>query len=184
MLYFEKRDIMSQFFDSMENELDQSNAREDPLIKFAKEQLDDGFYDDSYTESIKKDTLELITIFAKQRHSGLGATLTTTIFDRLVNFLPLSPLTGEDDEWSEPTSRMAVGEYIDMYMQSNKKCPRVMRDVYIRKDTDEIEYIMAYDTEAEIYSYDDGKTWKSSVTPIDFPYYPELNPTKIIKKKQ
>ena len=70
MLYFEKRDIMSQFFDSMENELDQSNAREDPLIKFAKEQLDDGFYDDSYTESIKKDTLELITIFAKQRHSG------------------------------------------------------------------------------------------------------------------
>lgn len=54
-------------------------------------------------------------------HSGGSLEATLGVFSRVANHLPLSPLTGEDDEWEVP-----VG--MNGQIQINKRCTRVFKD--------------------------------------------------------
>ena len=54
---------------------------------------------DFYGGMTGKATLELIELFASQRHSGMSASIVRDLFSKLANFDPLSPLTFSDDEW-------------------------------------------------------------------------------------
>lgn len=57
---------------------------------------------DGMQELIKKDILDIVDMFADQGHSGMSAAYTLGILERLLRFKPITPLTGEEDEWKEP----------------------------------------------------------------------------------
>lgn len=72
------------------------------LVKYAKEELERaGWFDNDspYDGDIGKAVMELIEVFEKQGHSGLSASIVRSLFNRVSNFKPLTPLTFEDDEW-------------------------------------------------------------------------------------
>jgi len=54
-------------------------------------------------------------------HSGTSAQRALEVFVRLANGLPLTPLTGEDDEWYIPNG-------MGGQMQMNRRCTRVFKD--------------------------------------------------------
>lgn len=70
------------------------------LVEYAKEELK--HYNSSmYGEMLNEAILEIVEVFAKQGHSGYSAKLAAEAAGRLMNFKPLTPLTGENDEWNE-----------------------------------------------------------------------------------
>jgi hypothetical protein len=69
--------------------------------------------------------METLTAYG---HSGASLDLTVKTFARLAAHLPLTPLTGEDDEWHRPAG--------DDEMEQNKRCHRVFRDGKMVWDVD------------------------------------------------
>lgn len=56
---------------------------------------------DPMNQAMMGDVKELIEVFSKQGHSGFSAHYTISLFTKLASFEIISPLTGEDDEWSD-----------------------------------------------------------------------------------
>lgn len=50
---------------------------------------------------IQENVLALLEVFSKQGHSGSSAPFCVEYFRKLASFEPLSPITGEEDEWFE-----------------------------------------------------------------------------------
>ena len=104
--------------------------------------------------------------FAEEGHSGFSASYAINILTKLMEFKPLSPLTGEDDEWN------LVG---DGHWQ-NKRCSSVFKGV----DGS------CYDIDGKVFwewqRNEDGQAVKSYYTgygcsvPITFPYTPPKEP--------
>ena len=105
---------------------------------------------------VTKCVIDLMEVFSKQGHSGLSASYVANLFDRLVQFKPLSPLTGEDDEW-EP---IGGGEY------QNKRCPSVFKDADGHVHNSDYWYKKDEDTGL---TYCDIDCFQG----IHFPYIPE-----------
>lgn len=123
------------------------------LVEHAKKELaligGDGMQD-----AINKDILQLVEIFAKQGHTGFTASYTIGMLKRLLNFLPLQPLTGESNEWNE------VGD--NTYQ--NNRCSAVF------KEGDG----QAYWIEGKVFSDDGGNSWftsRDSRVNIEFPFH-------------
>lgn len=111
--------------------------------------------EDEIQIKINEQILEIIDVFGNQGHTGFTANYAINILSRLLRYLPLQPLTGEDDEWVE------VGEGIEQ----NKRFGEVFRTNHDNKT--------AYWSCGRIFSNDDGKSWysnKDSHVNIDFPY--------------
>lgn len=116
-------------------------------------------------ESINKDILELVETFAKQGHSGFTAEYTINILTRLLKQSFVTPLTGEDDEWTE----VAEGIY------QNKREGSIFKDQF--KFDGKPYYI-----DGKAFSNDNGETWYTnweSFVPVEFPLY-ELPKTEYI----
>jgi len=135
---------------------------EDHLVKYAKSELRRiTRIGDEYQERLNKDVLALIKVISSQGHSGFS--INCDYFNRLARFKPLSPLTGEDDEWGEITN----GHY------QNKRYSSVFKD----KDG------KAYDIEGKVFSDDGGKSWfqsGQSRVEVTFPYTVPDEPEKVI----
>lgn len=119
-----------------------------------------GYFDPDngmYGDLLGKSTLELIDVFSEQGHSGMSAGIAVSLFSKLAKFEPLSPLTGEDDEWNE----------VGINQWQNKRCSHVFKS-YSRLG------VQAYDCEGRIFREPNGccYTNKDSHTPITFPYVP------------
>ena len=136
------------------------------MIEWAKKELSRIEHDEDGIQNLVDDNvLELLEILCNQGHSGMSAAYVLNLFDRLSHFLPLTPLTGEDDEWTE----VSPGRF------QNKRYSAVF------KDSDG-----AYNSEGKIFSHD-GKIWfsnKDSRIPISFPYMPPRHPEKIILNEE
>lgn len=80
------------------------------------------------------------------------------VFTKLANFEPLSPLTGEDSEWTE----IADGVF------QNKRCSHVF------KQHDRFGG-QAYDIDGKVFREPNGNCYTSidSFVPITFPYVPQ-----------
>lgn len=105
---------------------------------------------------VTKDVLQLLNIFLLQEHSSFSAEYTSKLFRNLVMMKPLSPLTGNDDEWYEPDERM---------VQQNKRFTRVFRKNY--------DNSTAYNIYGLSFCDNDDDVWFSaneSVTKVKFPY--------------
>ena len=87
-----------------------------PIVNFAREEL--GRVGEIYDGMVNDGALDIIGLFATQGHSGGSAQITTDIVNRLMRYEPLSPLTGDDDEWGEVTPGC----------WQNKRCSHVFKE--------------------------------------------------------
>lgn len=122
--------------------------------------------DDEMNDMMCKHILKMVDVFAEEGHSGFSAEYATSILQKLLRFEPLSPLTGEDDEWNE------VGT--DVYQ--NKRLSRVFKK---GKDG------QAYDIHGKVFVEPDGCSYTSrdSSVYIEFPYTPKTEYVNVEKNE-
>ena len=94
---------------------------------------------DAMQSRMERHLLKMIDIFSEEGHSGFSANYAMSCLERLLRFKPLTPLTGEADEWNN------VGD--DTYQ--NKRCYSVFK----KGDG------KAYFLDGKIFSDDGGETW-------------------------
>jgi hypothetical protein len=125
------------------------------LVEYAEKELDRaglGDPDSDYGGMLKDAVLDIVRVFSEQGHSGFSAGMTTSLVEKLLRYEPLTPLTGEDDEWNE----VGVGVW------QNKRSFSVFK-----------ENGVAYDSGAVVVRDPHGSTWQArSRDPITFPYVP------------
>lgn len=133
------------------------------MINWAKNELSRIEHDaEGLQDRVDANVLELLHVFCNQHHSNMSAHYVLSVFNRLSHFLPLTPLTGEDDEWNE----------VSHNLYQNKRCSSVFKDAEGK----------AYNMEGKIFSRDNGETWfsnKDSRVYINFPYYVPDKPEKV-----
>lgn len=140
------------------------------LSEFAKAELERAgwFSEDSdYAGFVGVAVIELIQIFSRQGHSGLSANIVTGIFTKPAKFEPITPLTGEDEEWFE---------YNDGQFQ-NKRCSHVFKR---GKDGH------AYDSEGKVFREPSGACFTSidSRVFVTFPYTPKTEIVDVSRRSE
>jgi len=124
------------------------------LVVYAEQELAKINSGDELDEFMVAGIIEMVKIFSAMEHSGSTAQWCRGALHRLLNFQPLTPLTGERDEWIE---------YVEGKFQ-NRRCPTVFRDAI---------NLPAYDISLVLYRYPDGLITDPALhTPIVFPYTP------------
>lgn len=127
------------------------------MLEWAEEELkryDFDFYGDNMNNAV----LEVLKTLSDQGHTNLSASIVIQFVDRLWSWKPLTPLTGEDDEWiSEP-------KFMEGTLQ-NKRYSAVFKN----KETGE-----CYDINGRIFAEPDGIkfTCRESKVLVEFPYMP------------
>ena len=127
------------------------------LVAYAKSELERAKLfgeGDFYGGMMGDAVMKLIQVFADEVHSGMSAGMAISIFEKLARFEPLTPLTGEDDEWVE----VGTGVF------QNRRCSHVFK-----------ENGEAYDSEGRIFREPNGTCYTSrhSRVPVTFPYTPK-----------
>lgn len=140
-------------------------------VEWAKKELDRLVKDnDEMQIAMNNNILQIVEVFAGQGHSGFSAAYALNIIKRLLDWKPITPLTGEDDEWGE------VPEWDkERNLQQNKRCTAVFRENF--------DNSTAYYLYGKVFSDDGGKTWWSGIegrVPVVFPYTVPLEPERII----
>jgi len=135
------------------------------LVQYAESELDriGMINDDDMNGMMRKHLLHMVNEFAEEGHSGFSASYALSCLKKLLNFKPLSPLTGEDDEWGD------VSQMNGNTLYQNKRCSSVFKD-----DSG------AWDINGKVfwewYKGEEGKARKSYYTsyesrvPVTFPY--------------
>jgi hypothetical protein len=110
--------------------------------------------------------IDLLTSMENKNKGDEALSILTDILDKMVNFLPVTPLRGEDDEWDE----ISPGNF------RNKRYPDVIK-------TNEESINQSFDTARKVFCSSkkdaEGKeetiffTNHESSVPITFPYMPE-----------
>lgn len=111
--------------------------------------------------------MEVVEIFANQGHSGASAAYALDRIKKLLNYHPISPLTGEDDEWNE--SRPGVFQ--------NKRYPALFKRGGLYKDVDAATFYVP----GEEGYFTNGKLIQdyARAHPITMPYTPPNDPVKV-----
>jgi hypothetical protein len=138
------------------------------LVEYAETELRRaGFFDkdSDYDGMLGESVLELVKKFAEQGHSGASATMTVDLAERLMRFEPLTPLTGEADEWNDVSD---VGGHEGGPIFQNKRYSSVF-----------MEDGEAYDIGAVVAVDPSGGTWTGPRKKISFPYTPEHEQVQI-----
>lgn len=138
------------------------------LVQYAESELDRiGMTDENeYNGMMRKHLLHMVNEFAEEGHSGFSASYALQCLQKLLRFKPLSPLTGEDEEWGDVSSISGKPHY------QNKRCSSVFKD---GKDG------QAYDIDGKVFwewyrDEETGEARKSYYTtfesrvPVTFPY--------------
>jgi hypothetical protein len=148
-----------------------SNLKDHALREFKAAGWTDesGKFNDEMQEMICNHVLKLIDLFSEEGHSGSTAPYAINLFRRLAMFEPVSPLTGEDDEWIKH-------DYGDTPTYQNKRMGSVF------KQADRFNG-QAYWLDGKVFwewasapDIDDGKPFKSyftsrdSMVTIEFPW--------------
>lgn len=120
-----------------------------------------GFFDadSDYDGMLGPAVLRLVQTHAKENHSGFSSSIALSLFERVVRGEPLSPLTGEEKEWSE---------WYEGEVRQNLRCSKIFQ----RKDG------TAYTLDAVIFLDPNGASFtsKDSIRDIEFPYMPPARP--------
>jgi hypothetical protein len=134
------------------------------ILSHAMVELDRiGMTEDSEDEMnvhMRKHILHMMNEFAREGHSGFSASYAISILTRLLDFKPLSPLTGDEAEWNE------VGEG---HWQNKRRSS-------VFKNADGTCYDIDGRVFWEWYRGEDGKasktyyTGRESRVPVTFPY--------------
>jgi hypothetical protein len=143
------------------------------LVEWAKSELDRLMVDgeeDGMQKVMNDGILDIVRTFADQGHSGFSASYALNIIKRLLNWKPITPLTGEDDEWCEVYDT-------ENNTQQNKRCSAVFRENF--------DNSTAYYIDGKVFSDDGGKTWftrggRGSSIDVTFPFVVPDKPEYII----
>jgi hypothetical protein len=112
--------------------------------------------DSDYDGALGQAVVDLVELFASQGHSGASAARVLALFGRVAAFRPLTPLTGNDDEWNEVSA--------DLWQ--NKRRASVFKGAS-----------GAYDIDAVAFRDPNGWIYTNGThTPVTFPYTPPLQP--------
>jgi len=137
------------------------------FISFAESELDrigmTADSDDEMNVSMREHILRMVEAFADEGHSGFSANYAVNCLDKLLRYEPLSPLTGEDDEWNE------VGDGV----YQNKRCSRVFKENDEAYDIDGIVFWEWYTDPETGEKFKSHFTCKDSRVPVEFPYVPK-----------
>jgi len=137
------------------------------LLSYAENELDRiGMLEgDDIDGVMRKHLLHMVEEFSKEGHSGFSASYALKCLTKLLNFKPLSPLTGEDDEWRD------LSDIHQSPMFQNKRYFSVFKN---GKDA------AAYNIDGKVYwswaKDESGREFKSFYTsngshlPVEFPY--------------
>jgi len=144
------------------------------LLSYAESELNRiGMTENSPDEmnvEMRKHIVHMIKEFSEEGHSGFSGRYALNILTKLLDFKPLTPLTGEDDEWHD------VSEYSGKTTFQNIRCSSVFKNANGE----------CYDIDGKVfwewYKDEDGeavKTYYSSSgcsVPVTFPYTPPDKP--------
>lgn len=135
-------------------------ARNSNYVAYAERELRiAGWYDEDafYGDMMPKAVLRSMRLNAVEGHSGMSAGLANSIIGKLSMFEPLTPLTGDDDEWQEIASE--DGEPVFQNTRSSR----------VFKHGDD-----AYDIDGKVFREPSGAkfTSRDSRVPVTFPYMP------------
>lgn len=110
-----------------------------------------------------KQILAIVKNFSKQGHSGFSASYAVKRIEKLLNYEPILPLTGDDDEWE------SVEGFNGIVVYQNVRCSRVFKEV----DADGRE--RAYDIYGKVFRDKNGSNWTNSKSHVNitFPYIPK-----------
>ena len=113
--------------------------------------------DSEYNGMLSTAVMNIIKVFGEQEFSGFSAQTASNLVHKLSRFEPITPLTGNDDEWTDVT------EISGFTLYQNKRCARVFR-----------ENGKAYDMDGKVFRDPDGTMWTNgeSRVPVTFPYTP------------
>lgn len=87
-------------------------------MEYARKELPDPD-GDPWQQLINENILELVRVFSDQGHSETSGAYVRRALDKLLDWKPLSLLTGEEDEWSSHSEYDGV--------QQNNRCYSVFR---------------------------------------------------------
>jgi hypothetical protein len=136
------------------------------LLDFAKKELSIIGMDENSLDidlDMRNHILHMIEEFSQESHSGFSASYAISILEKLLKYQPLSPITGEDSEWTD------VAEQSGYQLYQNKRCSSVFKSNGAAYD---INGIIFYDVEKS----ESGSDFKSYFTnvksrvEINFPY--------------
>ena len=121
--------------------------------------------DDEINRMMCDHILKMVDMFAEEGHSGFSANYAVNILQKLLLWKPLSPLTGEDDEWIKTRDNVF----------QNKRYSCVFKD---GKDG------QAYDIHGKVFVEPDGVSYTSrdSRVYIEFPYVPKTEYVNVKKE--
>jgi len=136
------------------------------MVSFAESELDlIGMKDEEGMNGMmRKHILHMVEEFANEGHSGFSASYALQCLKKLLAYKPLSPLTGEDSEWTE------VSEYMGHKCYQNKRYSAVFKDengVYNSEGKVFWSWMTDKDTGEKFKSY---YTSRDSRVYITFPY--------------
>lgn len=136
------------------------------MIDFAKEELDrigltaDDPTGEDMNYMMREHILRMVHEFTKEGHSGFSANYAISALTRILSFKPLTPLTGEDDEWVE----IEEGRY------QNRRYGSVFKDETGAYDIDGIVFYDWYTDEETGKPFKSYFTSRDSRVYIEFPY--------------
>jgi len=139
---------------------------------------------------LQESVLELLDVFSNQGHSNFSAKLCVDFFTKLALFKPLTPITGNDDEWNHVADELYQNKIMHNVFKETGVIYRqdgiVMRDptgCCYTSNLSKLKIKLPYQDKNSIYldvnenaqfaSLDDKKTW----IPID-------DAIKIIQEKE
>ena len=130
------------------------------LVDYAKEELRRaGLFDkdSDYGGMLGDAVMKMIKLFDEENHSGASASRAIALFSRLAKFEPLTPLTGNNDEWNKAGSNL----------WQNKRCSSVFRE---RVDG----AWRAYNIDGIVWRDPEGRCYtnRESCVDVTFPYMP------------
>ena len=143
------------------------------LVSYAERELDLVYptnKSDFYGGLTAKSAMDLVSLFSLQGHSGMSASVVNSIVTRLYQYLPLTPLTGKDNEWT-----LVDGNTLT---HQNKRCAHVFKSRLGNSHLPTAdETLYAYDS--EFFVFDEGKEGGMFSSydcrkVITFPYYPMI----------
>lgn len=172
--------------DTMETPIERPSPQEEPnellsiqdgwnpddslLMEHAKTELDlllkldpDASEEDvKIQQEINEHVLDLVEVFAQAGHSGSTAAWTIAVLNKLLQFQVLTPISGNDDEWTEVVDATSGEPNAPIYQ--NKRRSSVLKDA-----------TGVYDLDGKVFVSPDGAGHTNSESRVyieSFPYYP------------
>lgn len=122
-----------------------------------------GRFVDNTQKEVCDQVLKLLEVFNEQHHSGSSA---ADLFNKLVRFEPIGPLTGEDWEWT------IVSDLKNGLLWQNKRCSHVFKDAEGAYDIDGVVFY-TWEKDKSGNKYKAYFTCRKSRVPVTFPYTPK-----------